>query len=382
MLETDNRKITGLKVPNFKLLRKAVVIVCVLIAKSTPSLAQDRAVAFKRAASLDNGISISWLEQTWDGKAIQQNRVGPADFKLLRQLGFRSVRLPVAFEYYQAKNIPIVNVLKRIDEVWRHCSENNLKLVIDYHYGTISDTNYTTATQKAIKTWQLLARRYAKVPADKLFFELYNEPPPMDPQRWKDAAFNMVSGIRKVDKKRTLLVGASNYNSIYELSRFVRLADENIIYIYHFYEPFFFTHQGAAWVGDQVSTIGVPFPYNVEKFPALNPKAKNTWGETNYNQYKNDGNEQSVKDKLQIVKNWSAKYYVPVLCSEYGVYNKYADLDSRCRYIKAVRTSLKQLQMPGMLWDYDGNFSIFKGKPSLATLPDCMKQAIGITRLK
>ncbi|WP_345953712.1 cellulase family glycosylhydrolase [Mucilaginibacter sp. PAMB04168] len=382
MLETDNRKITGLKVPNFKLLRKAVVIVCVLIAKSTPTLAQDRAVAFKRAASLDNGISISWLEQTWDDKAIQQNRVGPADFKLLRQLGFRSVRLPVAFEYYQAKNIPIVNVLKRIDEVWRYCSKNNLKLVIDYHYGTISDTNYTTATQKAIKTWQLLARRYAKVPADRLFFELYNEPPPMDPQRWKDAAFNMVSSIRKVDKKRTLLVGASNYNSIYELSRFVRLADENIIYIYHFYEPFFFTHQGAAWVGDQVSTTGVPFPYNVEKFPALNPKAKNTWGETNYNQYKNDGNEQSVKDKLQIVKNWSAKYYVPVLCSEYGVYNKYADLDSRCRYIKAVRTSLKQLQMPGMLWDYDGNFSIFKGKPSLATLPDCMKQAIGITRLK
>jgi endoglucanase len=157
----------------------------------------------------------------------------------------------------------------------------------------------------------------------------------------------------------------------------VRLADENIIYTCHFYEPFFFTHQGAAWVGNQVSTTGVPFPYNVEKFPAINAKAKGTWGETNYYKYKNDGNEQSVKDKLQIVKNWAGTYYVPVICSEYGVYNQFADIESRCRYIKAVRLALKQLKMPGMLWDYNSNFSIFNGKPSLNTLPVCMQQAIG-----
>ena len=35
-----------------------------------------------------------------------------------------------------------------------------------------------------------------------------------------------------------------------------------------------------------------------------------------------------------------------LLCGEYGVYNKYADLDSRCRYIKAVRTTLKVNEYP------------------------------------
>ena len=377
MLKTYYYKLSLFTLQEFKLLRVLLVMVCLIVAKSTPTLGQDRATAFKRAASLDNGVSISWLEQTWEPKAISQNRITNIDFKLLKTLGFKSIRLPVAFEHYEAKKIPVATVLKRIDEVWKLCDKNGLKLVIDYHYGSLNDTNYTAETQVIIKTWLMLTKRYIKIPADKLFFELYNEPPPMNPQLWKDAAYNIINAIRKVDKQRTLLVGASNYNSIYELSRLVRLPDENIIYTFHFYEPFFFTHQGAAWVGNQVATTGVPFPYNVEKFPVLNPKAKGTWGETNYYQYKSDGNEQSVKDKLQIVKNWSARYYVPVICSEYGVYNQYADLESRCRYIKAVRTNLKQMQMPGMMWDYNGNFSLFKGKPSLANLPDCMKDAIG-----
>ena len=377
ILKIENYKINSNAPVIFKLLRISLVLVCLNVAKSTPTLGQDRAVTFKRAASLDNGVSISWLEQTWDPQAIKHSQVTAADFKLLKTLGFKSVRLPVAFEYFAAQKVPLATVLARIDEVWKYCNNNGLKLVVDYHYGSLNDTNYVAETQIISKTWVMLAKRYIKIPANQLFFELYNEPPPMNPQLWKDAAYNIINAIRKVDHKRTLLVGASNYNSIYELSRLVRLPDENLIYTFHFYEPFFFTHQGATWVGNQVATTGVPFPYNVEKFPVLNPKAKGTWGETNYYQYKSDGNEQSVKDKLQIVKNWSARYYVPVICTEYGVYNQYADLESRCRYIKAVRTNLKQMQMPGMLWDYNGNFSLFKGKPSLANLPDCMKDAIG-----
>lgn len=377
MLNIDNYNLSCSTLTKFKLLRLMVVIVCFLNAKSTPTLAQSRATAFSRAASLDNGINLSWLEQTWNPNALGKMPVSAADFKLLKKLGFKSIRLPVAFEYYTSRHIPVSRVLKCIDKVLGYCKQYGFKLVIDYHYGKLNDSNYADETQVIIKNWNIVANRYLKEPADVLFYEIYNEPPPMNPQLWKDAAYNIVTALRKTDKKRTVLVGASNYNSIYELSRMVRLADENIIYTYHFYEPFFFTHQGAAWVGNQVATTGVPFPYNVEKFPAINPKAKGTWGETNYNQYKSDGNEQSVKDKLQIVKNWSGTYYVPVLCSEYGVYNQFADTDSRCRYIKAVRLALRQLKMPGMLWEYNGNFSIFEGKPGLKTLPVCMQQAIG-----
>jgi endoglucanase len=327
---------------------------------------------------IDNGINISWLEQTWNSRVLDTTEITGADLALLKKLGFKSIRLPVAFEYFQDHNIPLGKVLSHVDKLVKQCSLYGLKLVIVYHYGNLNDGNYTSETIKIADLWSVLAKRYLMQSPDRLFFEIYNEPPPMDPQKWKDAAYNIVNAIRKIDKQRTLLVGASNFNSIYELSRFVRLADDNIIYTFHFYEPFFFTHQGADWVGNQVATIGVPFPYERGKyFPALNPKAKNTPGESHYNEYPRDGNEQSVHDKLMIVKNWANRYDVPVLCSEYGVYNKYADLDSRCNYIKAVRRQLKALGMPGMLWDYNTNFSIFTGNPSVNTLPDCMKDAIG-----
>lgn len=337
----------------------------------------NRAIVFKRAQSLDNGISISWLEQIWSNDVLDKEVIQASDFQLLKQLGFKSVRLPVAFEHFQTNNINIQKVIKHVDEIFRFCQLYGLKLIICYHSGNLNENTYLTETPAVIDLWTMLAKKYIHQSADNLFFELYNEPPHMNPDIWKDAAYNIVTAIRKIDKTRTLIVGASNYNSIYELSRTEPMADENIIYTFHFYEPFFFTHQGAAWIGDQVATTGVPFPYNEHSFPPLNSRAKNTWGETNYYQYRTDGNEQSVKDKLQIVKNWGLKYDVPLLCGEYGVYNKYADPDSRCRYIKAVRQTLKAMKIPGILWDYNTNFSIFSGEPSLHNLSDCMKDAIG-----
>ena len=337
----------------------------------------NSATVFRRAQSLDNGVSISWLEQTWNKDILDEAAIKPSDLQLLKKLGFKSIRLPVAFEYFQANNTSTNKVLERLDEILKLCHLYEFKLIICYHSGNLSENTYQTETPKVISLWTLLAKRYINQSADNLFFELYNEPPHMDPDIWKDAANNIISAIRKIDKNRTLIIGASNFNSIYELSRTIPFTDQNIIYTFHFYEPFFFTHQGAAWVGDQASTTGVPFPYDEKNFPPLNPKAKGTWGETNYYQYRTDGNEQSVKDKLQIVKNWADKYNVPLLCGEYGVYNKYAGLDSRCRYIKAVRQNLKAIHIPGLLWDYNANFSIFEGKPSIANLPDCMKDAIG-----
>jgi endoglucanase len=359
------------------LITSFVIAMFVFIAKSNPIPKINDSIVFNRARSLDCGISVSWLDQTWNKGILDTIELKNSDFAVLKTLGFKTIRLPVAFAFFGSEHIPQERVLTHVDEVVKQCKRYGFKLIIDYHYGELNDTNYLTETPKIIALWLNLTKRYSHESPDDLFFELYNEPPHMSPQIWKDAAYNIVTAIRKIDRQRTLIVGASNFNSIYELSRFVRLADGNIIYTFHFYEPFFFTHQGAEWVGDQVSTTGVPFPYNGENFPKLNPKAKNTWGENNYYQYAKDGNEQSVKDKLQIVKNWGDKYGVPIICGEYGVYNKYADLDSRCRYIKAVRNTLKTMHIPGILWDYNTTFSIFSGPPSVANLPDCMKDAIG-----
>src|SRR4051794_34363693 len=65
------------------------------------SVSAIRTVAFKRANSLNNGISISWLERSWDKNILTDDIVHESDFILLKQLGFKSIRLPVAFKYFQ-----------------------------------------------------------------------------------------------------------------------------------------------------------------------------------------------------------------------------------------------------------------------------------------
>lgn len=360
----------------------ALVLLPLCSFNSSPSPLSDRSLVYKRAMSLDNGVSVSWLEQIWDNNMLNKKSITASDFKLLKQLGFKSIRIPVAFAYFQANSDSLKKALYHIDRVLQLCDLYGFKLIICFHSGNLNDNNYAAETQKVIDIWRLISHKYISQSADNLFFELYNEPPHMNPDNWKKAANEMIAAVRKIDKKRTLIMGASNFNSIYEMSRMTPFADDNIIYTFHFYEPFLFTHQGAEWVGDQSSTTGIPFPYNAATYPPLNPEARNTPGESHYNLYPKDGNERSVHDKLQIIKNWAVKNNVPILCGEYGVYNKYADPDSRCRYIKAVRQNLKEMKIPGMLWDYNGSFSIFNGKPSLQRLSVCMKDAIGFNEKK
>jgi len=364
------------------LLTILVILSANMAANAAPKSLPAPPDVFKRAAGLDNGINISWLEHTWDKHVLDSSAIKPSDFQLLKQLGFKSIRLPVAFEYFNSDESSMRKVLGYLDQVLKSCRLYGFKLIICYHFGNLNDNNYLTESQAVISLWQKLAKRYLRESGENLFFDIFNEPPHMNPDLWKNVATSIISGIRQVDQNRTLIVGASNYNSIYEMSRMTPFSDDNLIYAFHFYEPFFFTHQGAEWVGGQVSTIEVPFPYDASRWPPLNPKAKGTAGEAHYDMYPRDGNEQSVHDKLQIVKNWAAQYNVPLLCGEYGVYKKYADLESRCRYIKAVRQNLKAMGIPGIMWDYNTNFSLFEGKPSITDLPDCMKDALNYNAQK
>jgi endoglucanase len=55
-------------------------------AKSNPTPLTERQIAFNRAQSLNNGISISWFEQTWNKNVLSKNPLTTTDFKFLKNL--------------------------------------------------------------------------------------------------------------------------------------------------------------------------------------------------------------------------------------------------------------------------------------------------------
>ncbi len=62
--------------------------------------------------------------------------------------------------------------LPNMDKVAKRCNTYGLKLVIDYHYGRLSDNNYLTETPQTIDLWLKLTKR---------FLRSDNEPPILTP---------------------------------------------------------------------------------------------------------------------------------------------------------------------------------------------------------
>ena len=69
---------------------------------------------------------------------------------------------------------------------------------------------------------------------------------------WNALATETIAAIRKLASNKNIVIGGTLWNSVHTVSHIKVLLDENIVYNFHFYEPFLFTHQGAAWTNKQM----------------------------------------------------------------------------------------------------------------------------------
>jgi endoglucanase len=343
----------------------------------------------RRASSIGRGVNLSWLECYWTGSKaegysdylkLEDLPTKKKDLALMHELGFTVLRLPVCFDVWASRKPPFAifksQYLAVIDSFIHWTSEYKMKLIIDYHNGQLHESNARSETHRICEIWKQIAALYDYADKDNVFFEIYNEPNDISAATWHQSADSIVKAIRQLEKKRTLIVGAGNYNGLAELMQFRPLRDQNIIYTFHFYDPFLFTHQGAKWVGNGVSTIHVPFPYSASQMPTMDDKAKGTFGESIYIAYAQEGNVLAINHKLNLVKAWSVKHKVPVFCGEWGSYSEFADADSRCKYTSAVHLSLSHLHIPYTYWEWDQGFSIFDGANGAEHISPCMKSAL------
>ncbi|WP_165499760.1 glycoside hydrolase family 5 protein [Pedobacter frigidisoli] len=354
------------------------ICVMLLFVTNFRTFSQD-VTAIGRSQAIAKGINVSWLEHYWDSHVLSDLKIKDGDFVLIAKMGFNTIRLPVDFEHFYLNASPTQKnlLVSRIDYMIKKCKAYKLKLILVNHYGKLTQKNFQQDSDRLVRLWADLEKRYRQISTENLYFELLNEPTIKD-TLWLATAAQVVSVIRKFSPDRTIIIGASNYNSLYELSRIKPINHKNILYTFHFYEPFIFTHQGAEWVDKQVATIGIPFPYLPNLMPKMSRNAIGTGGEPNYNNYSNEGKVGSIRDKIQIAKQWSVKYKVPVLCGEYGAYRKHISDDHIANYISTVRTELLRVGIPGIIWDYNQNFSLFRGPANIKNLSPRMQKALGM----
>ncbi len=177
----------------------------------------------------------------------------------------------------------------------------------------------------------------------------------------------MISAIRTVDTKHTIIVGGVNFNTYTELQNIPVYSDPNLIYTFHFYDPFMFTHQGATWnTPSMLSLAGVPFPYNSAEMPACPADLKGTWVESALNSYPSQGTVGYVKSLIDIAVSFKNLRNVNIYCGEFGVYIPNSDPDDRVYWYSIVRQYLEEKGISWTTWDYQGSFGLFnKGSNQL-----------------
>ena len=290
--------------------------------------------------------------------------------------GILGIRFPIDFDLYIVDRINVLNgTNKKIEiepllytvmdsmNIWT--KRHGLSLTIDYH---AYDGTYSRAASKDPKfkqtmasLWRVIAEHYKNEKREDLFFELTNEPnlslpdgEVIDQADWTSLAQMMIDSIRKVDKTRPIIFGDTQWYSLDELIKNKPFTDKYIIYCFHMYDPFIFTHQGASWT-KMGTTRNVPFPYSAERWSTefrdfgINDGTPQ-WVKDQFKNYYKEGNKQQIKNRLAKVKNWAFKYNVPLICNEWGALPNTAKIEDLNAYFKTMGEIFEEMDISWQVW--------------------------------
>lgn len=355
----------------------------------------SQSIAQKRAETMKLGMNVSYLDNWWNGskdkhfsdfakpeEAAKREKM----FADIARAGFKTVRIPICFSAWMQLKPPYnwdnLTGLEMADNFVKRSLANNLNVIIDLHHtefdGSIPEAENA---ERIVNLWVRIAKHYKNTDPERVFFELRNEPHHISSEAWRLQANQIIKSIREIDKKHTLIVGFEEWNGRKQMIDSKPFEDKNIIYTFHYYDPFLFTHQGATWAGvggiEEIKFL--PFPAKDENIKTPG-KAKGQWTENLIKAYGQDSQSEKMLKDLKAAKDWSTKNNVPIFLGEFGSYRQFSSIEDRCRHAETVYSALAKLDIPNAWWEWDGGFNMFdKGTDKIA---DCMRKAIDIYNAK
>lgn len=197
--------------------------------------------------------------------------------------------------------------------------------------------------------------------SEYIYYEILNEPHGIADATWAQIQQEVIDVIREHDTEHYIVVGGAGWNGYNNLSALPVYADDKLIYTFHFYDPFIFTHQGATWGSPSMASLAnVPFPYQAASMPATPNDLKGTWIESAINNYPTEGTINRVRQLIDIAVAFKEQRNVPIFCGELGVYIPNSNNADRILWYEVVTEYLNQKGISWTMWDYKGGFGLFE----------------------
>ena len=282
------------------------------------------------------------------GNTFEYGQAGPgggpngdrADFDRIAAAGFETVRIPVRWDNHSDAKPP-----HTIDPVWLDRVQKavddalgaGLNVILNSHHfqPIYSDPVGTAPWHGAV--WTQVAARFAKYPEDRLWFELENEPhDKFDNANLLATLGPAFEAVRASNPTRAVILGGGNWSGIDSLADLPMFDDPNVWPTFHYYEPFAFTHQGAAWVAPDIPPVGRTYPEAGDA-------------------------ERLASDVAKIRAYVSRTGKIPFM-GETGAYEAHIPLATRAAYTKAVHDAFAPLGVGICTWAYANTFPFYDAK--------------------
>jgi endoglucanase len=273
--------------------------------------------------------------------------------------------------------------MTELDRVVKTIVDDHLAVIVDIH----PESKYkaplrqgTTSVQQFTSLWRAIAKHYASTDPEYVFFEIMNEPEQDDPYRWQGIESTIAAAIREVAPLHTIIVAGAHWSGLEDLLILQPIALNNVIYTFHDYEPFPFTHQGATWTTPDVQPLRtIPYPSSPEDItPKLDEESSlssqfflNQYGLARWDAFR-------VENTIEFAARWGKLHNVPVYCGEFGVLRYYAPPEMRAQWLHDMRVALEKNNIGWAMWDYQTNFGVVTKKDGTTTLDNDIVKALGL----
>ncbi|GAB5407710.1 MAG: hypothetical protein BalsKO_00750 [Balneolaceae bacterium] len=337
----------------------AILSVCITISVN----AQSNETSSIHEVPFSNGVNLTnWFQEN-SPRQIDFSKYTKKDFQNIQSLGANIIRLPINLHAMvgPAPDYKVDSLFYFfLDQVVDWAEELEIHLILDNHTFDPSEATDPNIGDILVPVWTQIAEHYVSR-SEFVYYEVLNEPHGISNEDWNAIQLDVINAIRTVDSTHTIIVGPSDFNGLRSLQFMPEYEDDNLIYTFHFYDPFVLTHQGATWTTPSMAALtDIPFPYDAAKMPSFPSSLGGTWIQGAFNNYQNEGTAEKVREYLDIAVDFAETRGVKVFCGEFGVYSPNSDNDSRVAWYGVVSDYLTEKGLSWTIWDYQGGFGIFE----------------------